>query len=154
MNNLLALKVPPVAQVAVSVAMMLFAKPDNLVVSSMQWGLAMLITVLGVYTAIAGVLAFKKAKTTVNPMTPDASSNLVNSGIYQLTRNPMYLGMLLIQIALAVVLMTTTSLLCCLAFVFYMTAFQIKPEEQALSQLFGQEYQLYQRQVGRWFWKV
>ena len=47
---------------------------------------------LGVLVSLAGVSEFRRARTTVNPMTPNASSSLVTTGIYTVTRNPMYLG--------------------------------------------------------------
>lgn len=50
----------------------------------------------GVVSALAGLQAFRRARTTVNPLTPARASTLVSSGIYRHTRNPMYLSMLLV----------------------------------------------------------
>ena len=103
-------------------------------------------------TAIAGMgfVSFRRAKTTVNPMKPDSSSSLVVSGIYRLTRNPMYLGFLLILIGWAIFLSNALAFLLLPAFVRYMSRFQIEPEEQALTSLFGQAFLSYRSRVRRW----
>ena len=83
-------------------------------------------------------------------MTPEAASALVRSGIYRTTRNPMYVGLLLILVAWAVLLSSVWTLLGPLVFVLYITRFQIIPEESALSALFGADYAAYQSSVRRW----
>lgn len=108
-----------------------------------------LVTV-GALFSIAGVVSFRKAKTTVNPITPDACSNLVTSGIYKHTRNPMYLGFLFFLIGWGLYLSNLFSLVLAAGFIFYMTRFQIQPEEQALLSCFGAEYRAYKNRVRRW----
>jgi protein-S-isoprenylcysteine O-methyltransferase Ste14 len=111
---------------------------------------AWLIGLLAAIVCVLGVLEFKRAKTTVNPTKPQASSSLVRTGIYSRTRNPMYLGFLLILAGWAT---ATTSLLAFFAlpaFVFYMNRFQIKPEERALTSIFGEEFKAYCATVRRW----
>jgi protein-S-isoprenylcysteine O-methyltransferase Ste14 len=104
----------------------------------------------GVTVAVIGVVSYRRAKTTVNPMNFEGTSSLVTSAIYKLTRNPMYLGMLLIVVALAVFLGSVWFLLAPVAFVLYINRFQIKPEERALAQLFGAPYAEYIASVRRW----
>lgn len=104
----------------------------------------------GAVFGIAGIVAFRRARTTVNPLRPESASTLVTTGIYQVTRNPMYLCMALLLTALAVWLAFPWSLLCVLAFILYIDRFQIVPEERALSELFGEEYQRYRTRVRRW----
>src|SRR6185312_11178713 len=98
----------------------------------------------------SGALAFRKAKTTKNPMKPQAASSLVTAGVYQRTRNPMYLGLLLVLLGLALYLWSAWSLLGPIFFVMYISRFQIEPEERALATLFGSEYSAYKAKVRRW----
>src|SRR4051794_39186552 len=51
--------------------------------------------VAGIVISLLGVATFRRARTTINPMKPDAASSLVTGGIYRFTRNPMYLGLTL-----------------------------------------------------------
>ncbi|GAA4893285.1 isoprenylcysteine carboxylmethyltransferase family protein [Ferrimonas pelagia] len=104
---------------------------------------------LGVLIALAGVLAFRRASTTVHPARPDATA-LVNGGIYRLTRNPMYLGMLLALLGWSLYLSALLPLLVLPLFVLYMNRFQIGPEERHLLQRFGREFDHYCQRVRRW----
>ena len=108
------------------------------------------IALAGVAISIAGVTAFRRAKTTLNPFRPGTTSSLVTSGVYRFTRNPMYVGLALGLLAWAVFLSSAWSLLGPLVFVLYMTRFQIVPEERALSGIFGAAYSEYQAEVRRW----
>ena len=90
------------------------------------------------------------AKTTVSPIKPQASSKLVNSGIYRISRNPMYLGFLIILIGIAAYLSNLFSLLLCPFFVMYMNRFQIRPEERSLKSFFGKDYINYKIRTRRW----
>ena len=111
---------------------------------------AMGVVFIGIATAGTGVFSFSRAKTTVNPMKPDTSSALVVSGIYRLTRNPMYLGILLLLIGWGIFLSNALAFLVLPGFVLYMNRFQIEPEERALTRLFGQAFVTYRSQVRRW----
>jgi protein-S-isoprenylcysteine O-methyltransferase Ste14 len=111
---------------------------------------ALILTLTGVGFSAAGVISFHRAKTTVNPMKPEATSSLVCKGIYSVTRNPMYVGVLIVLIGWAVFLSSAWALLGPLAFVLYINRFQISPEEQVLSDKFGAEYLAYQARVRRW----
>ena len=109
--------------------------------------------VFGLGVGIMGValVQFLVAKTTTNPLKPEKATQLVISGIYQYTRNPMYLGMLLFLIALGLHLGNAFNTLTAAGFVYYMNHFQIKKEEDALLAKFGKTYQLYMKAVRRWF---
>lgn len=106
---------------------------------------------LGGVIALWGVKEFRDAKTTVNPLKPESSSSLVSSGIYQYTRNPMYLGLLLILLSAVIYSQHPLGLVSALGFVAYMNRFQIEPEEKMLVKLFGDEFVDYSNQVKRWF---
>jgi len=83
-------------------------------------------------------------------MKPQSSSVLVVSGVYKLTRNPMYLGFLLVLLGWAVFLSNVLAFLLLQAFIAYMNRFQIEPEERALASLFGQDFADYKSRVRRW----
>jgi len=108
------------------------------------------VAVVGVVLIGVGIASFRRAGTTVNPMKPDSASSLVVSGIYRLTRNPMYLGFLLVLIGWAIFLSNALAFLFLPAFILYMNRFQIEPEEKALTSLFGQQFVAYTSRVRRW----
>ncbi|MCP3699449.1 MAG: isoprenylcysteine carboxylmethyltransferase family protein [Aliivibrio sp.] len=116
----------------------------------LTYALVISLIVLGGFVSLWGVKEFRDAKTTVNPLKPESSSSLVNSGIYQYTRNPMYLGLLLILLSVVVYTQHPLGLLSALGFVAYMNRFQIEPEEKMLVKLFGDEFVDYRNQVKRW----
>ena len=108
------------------------------------------LALIGALTCVAGIVAFRRAKTTVNPMKPDSTSSLVVSGVYRYTRNPMYLGFLMILLGWAAFLSNVLALLLLPAFVLYMNRFQISPEEHVLASLFAHDYAEYRARVRRW----
>jgi protein-S-isoprenylcysteine O-methyltransferase Ste14 len=149
----LELKVPPVAVVLFMAALMWLvarAAPAFEIALPARSFLAVGLAVTGMVVSLSGVVSFRRANTTVNPMKPDSSSSLVSSGVYALTRNPMYLGFLLILAGWAVFLSNMLGLLLLPVFVFYMNRFQIEPEEKALAILFGPAFIAYQSRVRRW----
>ena len=106
---------------------------------------------LAVTIVVTAVIGFRRARTTVDPFHPDTASTIVTTGIYRITRNPMYLGFLLALIALAVFFGNLACAAVPLIFVVYMNRFQIGPEERALRARFGLSYEAYLRAVRRWF---
>lgn len=149
----LELKIPPVLVVALVAAAMWALARTTLTLDPAPWlriGSAALLLVKGAWMAAAGVIEFRRASTTVNPMRPNDSSAIVDSGIYRHSRNPMYLGFLFVLLAWAVWLAAPWSLLGPVAFVAWMTRFQIVPEERALAERFGDDYRAYCRRVRRW----
>lgn len=112
--------------------------------------LAALFVIAGLMIDLVSVGLFFKSKTTVNPLKPDKSQALVTSGLYRFSRNPMYLGMLLMLTGLALWLGNPIGVLPLIFFVAYLTTFQIKPEEAVLQKLFGATYSDYQDSVRRW----
>ena len=149
----LELKIPPVALVFIFAGLMwLCAKllPFLSIQTELRIPIAVAIILIGLVFGLAGVFSFRKAQTTVNPTTPEASSSLVTTGIFQYTRNPMYVGLMCLLLSWAVFLANPVSLLCSVGFILYMNRFQIRPEEQALTALFGDSYKTYTQQVRRW----
>ena len=118
------------------------------------FGRLFLFKVLLVSAVLVGLLAlfqFYKAKTTVDPTKPAKASNLVVNGIFKFSRNPMYLAMLLVLLALGVILGNAFNTLIAAAFVGYMNRFQIIPEERILLNKFGRSYKEYCTLTRRWF---
>lgn len=109
-----------------------------------------LLVVAGVTVDVLGLLAFRRMKTTVNPFQPDLATALVTHGIYQFTRNPMYVGMVLLLAAWACHLSAFWPFIGLMLFVLFINRFQIEPEERALKALFGEEYAVYAARVRRW----
>ncbi len=146
-------KIPPPILVVLFACAMWFlssAAPRIEVNSSVSVSISIFVLFFGVFFCLAGVVSFKYAKTTVNPLKPETASALVNSGIYKISRNPMYVGLVLVLVAWAVYLVSPWSLAGVLGFILYINRFQITPEERALSTLFGTEYMNYQSKVRRW----
>ena len=139
----------------------------GLVVGGLMWSLATLVAplevpfvvrvagalvllLLGLGIAISGVVSFRRAKTTVNPVKINTASSLVSSGVFRLTRNPMYLGVLIALAGWAVYLANWLALPGLPLFVLYMNRFQIGPEERMMATLFGADYAAYKERVRRW----
>jgi protein-S-isoprenylcysteine O-methyltransferase Ste14 len=147
----LELKVPPLTLVLVAAGMMWVAARSAAafgVVLPARGVLAGGLAVAGVLTSVLGVV--RRARTTVNPMRPELSSQLVVTGVYRVTRNPMYLGFLLLLLAWAVLLSNALTLAVLAAFALYINRFQITPEERALASAFGRQYAAYKAYVRRW----
>ncbi len=104
----------------------------------------------GAAIIMAGVVAFRRSRTTVNPRRPQDASALVTDGVYRFTRNPMYLGMLLLLGAWSAWLSNAATIPWIVLFVAYMNRFQIKPEEVILDRLYGKDFNDYKSRVRRW----
>ncbi len=143
---------PPIVTVVTGVAMaaVAFVAPATPLPALVRYG------ALGVVMLVGGVFggrafaAFAKAKTTINPVAIDKASSLVTTGIYGLSRNPMYVGLAALLVALALAEGNLWLLLGPLFFVAFTTRFQIVPEEQAMLAKFGGAYAAYRRRVRRW----
>lgn len=110
-----------------------------------------LLVLVGLSFDLAGLLAFRASRTTVNPLRPERASALVTRGVYRITRNPMYVGMVFLLLAWGVYLAHWPALLLGpVVYMLYLNRFQIAPEERALLGLFGEEYRTYMARVRRW----
>ncbi|MGH9784717.1 MAG: methyltransferase family protein, partial [Terriglobia bacterium] len=99
---------------------------------------------------VAGLVSFMRAKTTVNSTKPTSTTSLVSTGVYRFTRNPMYLGLLLVLLGWATFLANAVPFLIAPLFVLYINRFQITPEERTLASMFGAEFSAYRESVRRW----
>jgi protein-S-isoprenylcysteine O-methyltransferase Ste14 len=99
---------------------------------------------------MAALIQFRRMHTTVNPHKPETATTLVSSGVYAWTRNPMYLGLLILLLGWAMKLGALSTLLGPLLFVPLIQCVQIRPEEHALRMQFGTDYEQYAHRVNRW----
>jgi len=111
---------------------------------------AAIFAVAGVLIEGIGVIAFLRERTTINPLRPERAGSLVVSGLYRISRNPMYLGMAVLLTGWSLYLGSLAALIIVPAFVWLLTEIQIKPEEAALEAVFGADYQSYKARVRRW----
>lgn len=112
--------------------------------------LGLAVATLGGIISSLGAWEFRRAKTTVNPLHPERASSVVASGIFRVTRNPMYLGLLLVLLGCFFAFGALSAVVGLPAFILYIRRFQIQPEEQALQAKFGAAYTQYQTRVRRW----
>jgi protein-S-isoprenylcysteine O-methyltransferase Ste14 len=152
MNGLELKLPPPVVALVLAVAMWALSRFTFVfeVDAALRIPVAVAIALAGGAFSAAGVAAFRRAKTTVNPMKPDAASSLVTGGVYRVTRNPMYVGLLLVLVGWAAFLCAPWALVGPAVFVAYINRFQIAPEERALLSMFGDGYSAYRATVRRW----
>ena len=151
--KMLELKVPPPAvALAAALAMWLATSASgalNLTLPN-RLAIANTLAVLGIAISMDGFFSFQRAGTTVNPTRPHATSSLVEGGVYRYTRNPMYLGLLLVLAGWAAYLSNAVALAGLVVFVLYINRFQIGPEERVLAAKFGTAFDDYRRRTRRW----
>ena len=109
-----------------------------------------LILLIGLVTAMLAIFLFKKNKTTINPMKAEETTTLVTTGIFSITRNPMYLGLFFVISSTILFFGSWFGLIILMFFVLYINKFQIIPEEEAMEKLFGNKYNDYKKNVRRW----
>lgn len=149
----LELKIPPPVVALLCAALMwgiAYALPGLAWLQGLRGPLAAVLAVCGLACDVSGLIAFRRHRTTVNPLAPDRATAIVQDGIYRYTRNPMYLGMALLLTAWAVWQANPLCLLVLPVFIAYITRFQILPEERILLARFGDAYAQYLRAVRRW----
>lgn len=115
-----------------------------------QAAVAGILLLTGLLLMLVAVISFVAVKTTINPLRPSRASSLVTSGVFRLSRNPIYLGDLLVLAAFTVWLGNGASAALLGLFVWYINRFQIIPEERALAGIFGESYIAYCQRVRRW----
>ncbi|OBU29434.1 methyltransferase family protein [Photobacterium kishitanii] len=114
------------------------------------WLVAIPLIIVAVIIGLLSVLALAKADTTVSPFTPEKTARLVTRGIYQYSRNPMYLSLLFLLIAAVFISGELSTSLVVIVFVLVINRYQIGSEEKILMHLFGDEYRHYCQRVRRW----
>ena len=111
---------------------------------------SVLLLVCGIIIIRTAFLSFKNHQTTINPLNLTKTSSLVTTGVFKYTRNPMYLGLVFILLSIALKFNLYGGLVVLLLFFYFITKFQIIPEEKAMENLFGQEFKNYKKTTRRW----
>lgn len=119
---------------------------QTVLMRALMWAFLVAGAIFGAF-ALAQVV---NARTTVHPTHPDQTTALVTSGIYGLTRNPMYLGLACFLVAYGFHKMHPAVIVALAFFIWFITRFQIVPEERALRRKFGKTFDDYAARVRRW----
>ena len=153
MTAILDNRVPPPLVCLVCGAGMSFtsgAGGESTLAFASHYGIGLSWLCLSLILIVLSIRQFKQHQTTVNPLRPSQDSQLVSSGIFSVTRNPMYLSLTTILIGLMFFLGNWLGLLWLAVFMLYIQCFQIYPEERAMQLLFGDAYRDYCSRVRRW----
>ncbi len=151
--KVLELKIPPpVYALTIGIIMWLLNQNLPLVhfIESPWNKIGLAIIFIAVVLDSSSLFLFIKKRTTINPMRPNSTEGLVTAGLYKFTRNPMYVGLLVILFGYSIWLGSVTPFLVLPLFYWLITHMQIKPEERILQEKFGQEYLDYKNKVKRW----
>jgi protein-S-isoprenylcysteine O-methyltransferase Ste14 len=124
--------------------------PQFSIAPEVRYVAAAIFAVAGGAFDLLGLFAFRVSRTTFNPLRPERATALVTKGVYRVTRNPMYVGAVLLLLAWAVYLSALLPFVGPAIFVLYITRFQIQPEERILTRIFGAEFSDYAARVRRW----
>jgi protein-S-isoprenylcysteine O-methyltransferase Ste14 len=122
--------------------------PLRLAVPAFVQNLGLLLTFAGFLLGIGALLEFRKARTTLDPH--GSSTQVVTSGIYRFTRNPIYLGFLLMLIGLPLVSGLYWGVVLSPFYILTMNRLIIEQEETYLEKKFGNAYISYASRVRRW----
>jgi protein-S-isoprenylcysteine O-methyltransferase Ste14 len=143
---------PPVVAALAGVLMWLAARalPALDIQVPARGTLAAAFGLIGLAIAAVAFFQFRRVGTTPNPRKPHESTTLVVAGMYRWSRNPMYLGDVLILAAWALWLANAAPFVFLPLFVAYINRYQIAPEERVLESRYGCAYTEYRRAVRRW----
>ena len=149
----MSLRIPPVLLVSICAALswgLAFLLPTMSFGGAWRYAVAAAFLLIAFVILFVAVRSFLVAKTTLNPFSPDDTEHLVTTGLYRFSRNPMYVAMASILTAITFGIGNYVSFLSVALFCWFITEFQIKPEEKILKQTFGQNYAGYMQQTRRW----
>ena len=145
------LKIPPPLLVLILVISNYFSsKKIDVIHIPNQDLVSIVIFLIGILILIIPVSKFIKSKTTIDPIKFKKVNKLVTSGIYKYSRNPMYLGLLMILTSSSIFYLNIYSITTPFFFYWWITKFQIKREEIFLTDKFGKEYLSYKTKTRRW----
>ena len=147
------LKVPPALVAAITAGLMrmvsVYLPFGSLTLFGAYWVAGMLVVAGGVL-GMVGLFQFYRNGTSIDPHKPQKARSLVTGGIYQYSRNPMYLALFFLLIAYASILQNVLNIVLLPMFIWYLNRYQIIPEEEVMEEKFGDEYMEYKSRVRRW----
>ena len=141
---------PPILALVMIVLIYLSSLFVESITFKYQGSLSVLFIILGSACALPSFKLFAKFKTTITPLKPSDATALVTEGMYRYSSNPMYLGLILWTIASTIWFGTWLGIIINIVFIFLINFLQIIPEEEALLEIFGEEYEEYKKNVRRW----
>ena len=145
------LKIPPPLLVLILVVSNYFSsKKIDLILFPNQEIASIIIFLIGMLILINPIFKFIKSKTTIDPIKFKKVNKLITSGIYRYSRNPMYLGLLMLVTSTSIFYLNIFSITTPVLFYCWINRFQIKREEIFLTKKFGKEYLLYKTKTRRW----
>ena len=144
------LKIPPPILVFILVISNYFSSKIDLIILPNRTLISILILLIGILILINPIFKFIRSKTTIDPIKFKRVNKLITSGIYKYSRNPMYLGFLIIVISTSIFYLNIYSITTPFFFYFWINRFQIKREEIFLTEKFGKEYLQYKTKTRRW----
>ena len=145
------LKIPPPLLVLILVISNYFSsKKIDLILLPNQDITSIIIFLIGMLILINPIFKFIKSKTTIDPIKFKKVNKLITSGIYRYSRNPMYLGLLMLVTSTSIFYLNIFSITTPFFFYYWINKFQIKREEIFLTEKFGNEYLLYKTKTRRW----
>ena len=113
------------------------------------WNLSGLIFIsAGVIVNLMADKAFRQAHTTVRPF--EQSTALITGGVFRISRNPMYMGFILILTGVALILRSLSPFLVIFGFGLLMNELYIRIEEKNLARKFGRAWEQYKTKTRRW----
>lgn len=142
--------IPPIYLVAALLAMaaLHFFAPIARFIEPPYSYVGLIPLVAGIVMAATASNAFRRAGTPVIPF--ERSTALVTGGLFRITRNPMYLGMLLVLVGVALLFGSVSTLLPIPVFFWVIQRNFIIGEERFLEEIFGERYLRYKLRVRRW----
>ena len=147
------LRIPPVLMLVICIPLswgLAFLLPVMSFGGAWRYAVAVAFLLIAFVILFVAVRSFHVAQTTVNPFTPDDTEQLVTTGLYRFSRNPMYVAMASILVGIAFFFGNIASFLSVVLFCCVITQLQIKPEEKVLAEMFGQSFLDYSHRTRRW----
>lgn len=145
--------IPPLVLTAVVVllAFLFRARPGPAEELSMiAGGAGYSVAFMGLMIMVSAARTFRQHKTTLNPIHLEDVSTLVRRGVFRYSRNPMYLGMVVLVFGLCLAWGSWWGFGLGLGLFLYLDRFQIRPEEKVLSAQFGSAFDDYKKHTRRW----
>ena len=142
---------PPIlALISIVIAYLLgWAVPLHFAVSLALMYLGLILIIIGFLLGLGAFLEFRKVHTTLDPHGSDKA--LVTGSVYRFTRNPIYLGFLLVVIGLPLNSGFYSGILVAPFFMVTLNRLVIEREEAYLEEKFKEQYTSYRSKVRRWF---
>ncbi len=109
---------------------------------------ATIVCVAALAIGLSGVRQFHRHDTPTSPFKP--TSTLVTSGVFRHTRNPMYLGLVMLTVGVALAVNSLAFLLAAILLAVLLQLAVITPEERLLSATFGEAFESYRSHTRRW----